>query len=75
LCHHINNIILPALGIQGTIVESTAQRWLKFKLGYESKEGKKGMYIDGHKRPDVIKEREAFLEILGGYGQYVGHVQ
>ena len=25
LCHHVNEIILPALGIQGTIVESTAQ--------------------------------------------------
>jgi hypothetical protein len=71
LCHHVNDIILPTLGIRGTIVESTAQRWLKFKLGYTSKEGKKGMYVDGHKHPDVIKERKAFLEILGGYEQYM----
>jgi hypothetical protein len=54
------------------IVESTAQRWLKFKLGYESKEARKGMYIDGHERPDVIKERETFLKILDQYEQYVG---
>jgi hypothetical protein len=74
LCHHVNKIILPALGIQGTIVESTAQRWLKFKLGYESKEGKKGIYIDGHERPDVIKERKEFIEILSGYERYVGRV-
>jgi hypothetical protein len=71
LCHHVNDIILPALGIRGTIVESTAQRWLKFKLGYASKEGKKGMYVDGHERPDVIKERMAFLEILRGYERYM----
>jgi hypothetical protein len=74
LCHHVNGIILPALGIQGMIVESTAQRWLKFKLGYESKEGEKGIYIDGHEHPDVIKERKEFIEILTGYEQYVGHV-
>jgi hypothetical protein len=71
LCHHVNDIILPALGIRGTIVESTAQRWLKFKLGYTSKEGKKGMYVDGHECADVIKERMAFLKILRGYEWYM----
>jgi hypothetical protein len=71
LCHHVNNIILPALGIQGMIIEFTAQRWLKFKLGYESKEGRKGMYVDGHEHPDVIKERQAFPKTLEGYEQCV----
>jgi hypothetical protein len=62
LCRHINDIILPALDIKATISESTAQRWLRFKLGYECKESKKGIYIDGHERPDVIKERSEFVE-------------
>jgi hypothetical protein len=61
LCHHINDVILPALEISGKIVESTAQRWLRFKLGYQCKEAKKGMYVDGHERPDVIEERKVFL--------------
>lgn len=61
-CHHVNTVLLPALGINATISESTAQRWLKFKLGYQSKEAKKGLYVDGHERPDVIKERQAFIE-------------
>jgi len=61
LCLHVNDIILPALGIDGKIIESMAQRWLKFRLGYESKEAYKGIYVDGHERLDVIKERNAFL--------------
>ena len=61
LCHHVNDIILPALRIDGKIVESTAQRWLKFRLGYDCKEAHKGMYVDGHERPDVIKERDVFI--------------
>jgi hypothetical protein len=68
MCQHINKVILPALGITSAISESTAQRWLKFKLGYQCKESKKGLYVDGHERPDVIKERKDFIEqILNGY--------
>ena len=62
MSQHINNIILPALGINGTISESTACRWLRSKLEYECKESKKGMYVDGHERPDVIEERNQFIE-------------
>lgn len=33
------------------------------------------MYVDGHERPDVIKERENFIkEIFEEYTQYVEHV-
>ena len=70
---HVNNIILPALEVKATISESTAQRWLKFKLGYECKEAKKGIYIDGHERPDVIKEREGFIDQIKAYERYVAH--
>jgi hypothetical protein len=64
LCHYVNNVILPALRIDGKIVESTARCWLRFRLGYECKESKKGMYVDGHERPDVIKERTDFIDKL-----------
>jgi hypothetical protein len=64
LCHHIEDIILLALRINSKIVESTAQRWLKFRLRYECKEAKKGMYVDGHECPDVLKERSEFIDKL-----------
>lgn len=68
LCKQVNEVILPTLQIHGTISESTAQRWLRFKLGYQCKEVRKGVYVDGHERPDVIKEREEFLDqILNRY--------
>jgi hypothetical protein len=66
----VNEVILPAFGIKGSIIESTAQQWLKFKLGYECKESKKGMYIDGHECPDIIEERSKFIEqILNRFEQ------
>ena len=54
--------ILPALGIKGAIADSTACQWLKSKLGYECKESRKGMYIDGHEHPDVVEERKKFID-------------
>jgi hypothetical protein len=75
LSQHLNNVILPALGIRGAIADSTARRWLRSKLGYECKESKKGVYVDGHERPDVIEERKEFVEILNGFEEYVGCIQ
>jgi len=76
MSQHVNEVILPALQIKGTVLESTAQRWLRFKLGYQCKESKKGLYVDGHECPDVIKERNDFIEqISNRYEQYVGRVQ
>ena len=76
LCQHVNNIILPALGIQGAIAESTAHRWVRSKLGYECKEARKGVYVDGHERPDVIQERKAYMEqIFNRFEWYVRCVQ
>jgi hypothetical protein len=55
--------------MQGTISEPTAQRWLKFRLGYQCKEARRGIYIDGHERPDVINERKEFIKELDRYDQ------
>ena len=67
LCQHVNNVLLPALGMQGSIIESTAYCWLRFRLGYQCKEAKRGIYIDGHERPDVIDERKEYLKELDRY--------
>ena len=74
-CQQVNNVILPAIGIKATITESTAQRWLRLKLGYECREAKKGIYMDGHERPDVIKERDDFIaQIFNKFERYVRYV-
>ncbi|KIJ50195.1 hypothetical protein M422DRAFT_246031 [Sphaerobolus stellatus SS14] len=66
---HVNSIILPSLGLTGAkavISESTAYRWLG-KLGYQSREVKKGIYIDGHERPDVIQSRKQYISKIREY--------
>ncbi|KAI0246993.1 hypothetical protein BJV78DRAFT_1157507 [Lactifluus subvellereus] len=57
LCQHANEVILPALGFLGKgggISERMATNWLK-KLGYKCKEVSKGIYHDGHERPDIVE--------------------
>ncbi|KAF8587728.1 hypothetical protein K439DRAFT_1652205 [Ramaria rubella] len=64
LCKQVNNVIIPTLGLHlagAKISESCAKRWLH-KLGYKMKEVKKGMYVDGHERPNVIEYWMKFLE-------------
>ena len=73
LCLHVNDVILPALEIDTKISEMTAKQWLKLRLGYECKEAKKGIYIDGHECPDVIKEREVFIAQINIYEPDVTH--
>lgn len=69
LCRHVNDVILPAMGLsekKGSICERTAIRWL-IKLGYKCKDVKKGLYHDGHERPDVVKDRNIYIDRLFGY--------
>ena len=56
LCRHVNEVILPTLALTGkiSISKCTAIQWLK-RLGYTCKDVQKGMYHDGHKRPDVVE--------------------
>ena len=59
----VNQTIIPALGLdlgKTTISENCARWWLK-KLGYELTTVKKGIYVDGHERPDVVEYRKTFL--------------
>jgi len=69
LCQHVNQVILPALefsGKNGSINERTAVNWLK-KLGYKCMEVSKGIYYDGHERPDVVEARKKFLNDILKY--------
>jgi hypothetical protein len=61
---HVSDVLLPSLGFTGddaSICERTAIEWLH-KLGYECVDAKKGMYHDGHERPDVGEARTIFLD-------------
>ena len=69
LCRNVNDVILPALEMTGHnsyISERTAINWLK-KLGYVCKDVKKGVYHDGHERPDVVEARQKFLAQMKDY--------
>lgn len=69
LRRHLINEIFPSLSsenvdnIPQTIATRTMQRWLH-KLGFLRSRAKKGVYVDGHNRPDVIKARKNFLDRL-----------
>ncbi|KAJ7931020.1 hypothetical protein B0H13DRAFT_1594840 [Mycena leptocephala] len=45
------------LRVKRKITIRTAQRWMK-KMGYRWKKEPKGMYSDGHERPDVVHYRQ-----------------
>lgn len=64
---HLNENILPSLPYEKkTISESGAKRWM-LKAGFRLREYKKGVYMDGHERPDVRAYRLKFLEKLASY--------
>ena len=48
----------------------TAREWLN-KMGYRWKSIKKGIYIDGHEREDVVQYRDKFLDTWYGMQPYV----
>jgi len=66
---YVSELILPSLGASNenkSISEKTALRWLR-ALGWIYSETKKGVYIDGHERADVVAYRENFLQLMKEY--------
>ena len=67
--HALNQEILPALSImlKRPLCERTARRWI-LRLGWRLKTLKKGVYMDGHEREDVVKYRnEVFLPAMAKF--------
>ena len=60
---HFRYAIFPGLGIDKTISRSTTRRILH-DVGYQHQRYKKGMYVDGHERPDVVEARKSFVNII-----------
>jgi len=62
-CNWVNEHFHEELGLPSSveITERTATRWLHI-LGYKISDSmKKGMYLDGHERADVVEYRKCFL--------------
>ena len=64
----INDIILLGLGFSPflTIQINTARNYLK-ELGYTYAKVKKGIYMNGYEREDVIVYRKIFLERISEF--------
>jgi hypothetical protein len=70
-CHALNSQIFPSLNIslKKPLCERTARRWL-VKLGWTRTILRKGVYMDGHERDDVVKYRkEVFLPMMENFEQ------
>lgn len=59
-------------GIQTSIeIKSrTARKWLH-KLGFQYKDIKRDIFIDGYERPDVVEDRQKFLRIMKDLEPYL----
>ena len=67
--HMLNERILPSLGYQlkSNLSERTARQWL-VRLGWRNKLLRKGVYMDGHERQDVVEYRnKTFLPMMASY--------
>ena len=63
-CQWVNNELLPNTvldpGYPRSVSVETARKWLH-ELGFSVLQMSKGVFIDGHERPDVVESREKFL--------------
>ncbi len=71
LVQHLRDYINPK-DIQAPveIKSQTAQKWLH-KLGFEDKDVKKDVFVDGHERPDLVEHSERFLKKIKELEQYL----
>ena len=66
-CEWVNNHLLPSHNLPPELPRSisvrTATRWLR-RLGFRPTSHKKGAFVDGHERDDVVAYRREFLQQL-----------
>ena len=66
-CQWVNCDLLPCLTLDPSLPRKigveTARLWLH-QLGFQPLQHTKGLYIDGHERPDVVQYRKSFLAKL-----------
>ena len=67
-CSWVVSVLLPQVRLHHPQVlqyvsDCTARRWL-LQLGFEPASTKKGVFIDGHERSDVVEYRKLYLRKL-----------
>ena len=66
-CEFVNNQLLPSSHLTPffprTVSFRTAIRWLRH-LDFKPRSHKKGVYIDGHERDDVVQHRKEYLKVM-----------
>lgn len=70
-CHWVNNDLLPnetlEPGFPRKISVETGRKWMHH-MGFEVTAKKKGTYVDGHEREDVVQYRATFLRRMVALG-------
>ena len=70
-CSWVNDVLLPNStlepGFPRHVSTETARKWLHH-VGYEYLSPKKGSFVDGHERSDVVDHRKKFLRKMVGLG-------
>ena len=63
-CKWVNKTLLPNStlepGFPRRVSVETSRKWLH-EMGFEVVTARKGIFVDGHERPDVIESRKGFL--------------
>ena len=66
-CQWVNNDLLPSSDLPPNLPRMisvrTATRWLH-RLGFRKLGHKKGAYVDGHEREDVVAYRREYLDVM-----------
>ena len=65
-----SDLILKYLPHHAPITTRRAHRWLG-ALGFVKTTHRKGMYVDGHERPDVVGDRNRFLAEMEGFQNFM----
>ena len=63
-CKWVNKTLLPNSTLEPEfprrVSVETSRKWLH-EMGFEVVTARKGIFVDGHERPDVIESRKTFL--------------
>ena len=71
LVQHLRTYVSPEKVQTPIEIKSrTARKWLH-KLGFEYKDVKKDVFVDGHERLDVVEDREKFLNMMKDLEPYL----
>ena len=63
-CEYVNNHLLPSSHLPPLFLQSSSSRTAIWWLHHLDFKPKRGVYIDGHGREDVVKHRSQYLKTM-----------